>query len=1200
MESGILPFGTSTNTPTIDLVPTKVFGCTLVDLNVSADWSSQAGSMSFRIIESDADGDRLRIPVLGSPHSLELKDSSGNIVFQHIGLVESFSRSSSHSKIYSATLISPLTILDSTYVITNGFVGLGGSIEGTTNAGLFSGTGVFNFGHRNSSINVSNSPGSNHWWNVSNLINVYGLLENEDVNYRVPFKFDSNGNPTLYGDYGFSASSSDGIPLIKLMYALHMGINHLPQVTQQQKQRTMGGNLLFGRHNYDVISDPEGVPYYYHFDALGFYSQVSGVLGPQFRIGGESKTLRDIITEICNEANLEYYCYIDINNDPSIGSSTLQEYDPNWSQPANCSWNGLNTSKFIYDGNYGGTIRIKTISRNSFFNKYRPFSNIAYNIIGLEVPDTYSFSSSGNIHPGKRPINDSSYGIAANSSIYSEPLDSIGLDHINDGFTQVGTISTSNGGVFPVMSGDFDPSQLDNVKVSQSDISIKLNDVPTMKVVTGGYQTRLVTVPKEYLKQYWGDIIVPESNDPREVANTETDSYGLNSTSTRKIPVVTQLLDPTDIDDYILIDMQSIFGNINIDGVLRNGIYAASLYELRIAMGGGEYALDKWIEFLSKYKYAKIMALRNFFYPDSMPSNRIPNRGEVLRTRNNSGGAGYINLCSKLKIGGGKSPKNYSKISVGKNKNAPLVNTVANSGIDVDIANYHIRNKFLVLMHEKIKSIGDTHYGKSWYVPVPYFKTKEDIDGNNLVGNFERSWSLTDSAYVEPSNYYSLMIPQSNMFISNGKVSPFVNYNHSFIFRQSGVISPSGTGIFDESWATDLKTVINDIPSNVFNFSEYSLDKLCTTKYKSGQIIHASPTEISSTYSFLPYAYEKFYDRSLIPFFDLARSEKKYYSSKKSNTVGPVNAGQGGTTNTSEQPKLNTNWDTSGAASNSNSASIYNYSENIVVSGLNPKRLPIHTSVQFLTNAVSGLMSLTYSDNGRFCFPFVKVTTERVFLPQISDTGIINGGNFDETILSTGMSPDIMPQFGKIPSGIINAVTRNHINTYMTPYKIPIYPKSISYAQISNRHVYGPWITSLNTVSFRGKIEYEQDESLVPENFLIPINYGQFGSFTLSQISGMEGLNLAAQGRANSIDDFSLFAVEEGSITIPGAPAIKRIGDGLYGIQQVTDLKINISADRVESTYSFKTISPRFNKNNRDVEKKITKISNKIKKLKLK
>jgi hypothetical protein len=170
----------------------------------------------------------------------------------------------------------------------------------------------------------------------------------------------------------------------------------------------------------------------------------------------------------------------------------------------------------------------------------------------------------------------------------------------------------------------------------------------------------------------------------------------------------------------------------------------------------------------------------------------------------------------------------------------------------------------------------------------------------------------------------------------------------------------------------------------------------------------------------------------------------------------------------------------------------------------------------------------------------------------------------------------------------------------MTPYKIPIYPKSISYAQISNRHVYGPWITSLNTVSFRGKIEYEQDESLVPENFLIPINYGQFGSFTLSQISGMEGLNLAAQGRANSIDDFSLFAVEEGSITIPGAPAIKRIGDGLYGIQQVTDLKINISADRVESTYSFKTISPRFNKNNRDVEKKITKISNKIKKLKLK
>ena len=94
-------------------------------------------------------------------------------------------------------------------------------------------------------------------------------------------------------------------------------------------------------------------------------------------------------------------------------------------------------------------------------------------------------------------------------------------------------------------------------------------------------------------------------------------------------------------------------------------------------------------------------------------------------------------------------------------------------------------------------------------------------------------------------------------------------------------------------------------------------------------------------------------------------------------------------------------------------------------------------------------------------------------------------------------------------------------------------------------------------------------------------------------------MNLAAQGRANAIDDFALFAVEEGSFSIPGGPAITRIGDGLYGLQQVTDIKINVSSDQIDTTYTFKTISPRFGKNNRDIEKNITKISNKLKKLKL-
>ena len=41
--SNILPFGTSTDSATTNLQPIRIFGCTVIDFNVSADWSSQGG-----------------------------------------------------------------------------------------------------------------------------------------------------------------------------------------------------------------------------------------------------------------------------------------------------------------------------------------------------------------------------------------------------------------------------------------------------------------------------------------------------------------------------------------------------------------------------------------------------------------------------------------------------------------------------------------------------------------------------------------------------------------------------------------------------------------------------------------------------------------------------------------------------------------------------------------------------------------------------------------------------------------------------------------------------------------------------------------------------------------------------------------------------------------------------------------------------
>lgn len=1192
--SEILPFGTSTDSPSVDLAEIKAFGCTVVDFNVSADWSSQAGSLSFRLIEDEVSGDRLTIPVLGSPFNFEMKNTDDEVLFQYVGLVDSFSRSSSTSKTYNVTLSSPLTILDSAQVILDGFIGLGGSVEGYMTNGV-AGLQNQDFGHRNNLINITENPGVNHWWNVSNLINVFGILENDDPNYRTPFSWDNLGNPLLYGDFGFSSNSEDGIPLAKLMYAIHLGINHLPRINQDQRQRTHGGNLLYGRHNYDVNSDPEGVPYYYHFDALGFYNQVSGVLGPQFRVAGKSKSIREIITEVCSEANLEYYAYIDTYTDPLIGEPTLQEYDPNWSLPANCSWGGLSTNKFTASGHYGGTIRVRTINKNVFSNTARPFSNIAYNIIGLEVPDLKdSYWDTSGVHPGKRPVNDMTHGISEDESLYSDPLDSYGIDSSFNGFTEVGTRTVVNGGNFPVATGYWDNEKFADLKITSSDISIKLNDLVTMKVVTGGYQTRIVSVPREYLKHYWGDIILPDASDPRETMDTATDPLGLNETSSRKIPIITPLLDPRDVDDFILIDMQDIFGNLSINGVLRNGIYAASLFEVRLAMKS-KYS---WESFVTRYKHLKVRSLISYFYPNTKKdtdSNGVTSEDKTKSTEvvNASGGVGYAGLCEMLGLGNIMTSFSTLASNVADTltpSGEPLDSGVGNSGlISYSLAAANVRYVLLPSFYEKIKAIGDTHYGKSWYVPTPYFRTKEDLDGNNLVGNFKRSWELIDSAYVEPSTYYENNIPQTNQFIRDGKVMPFINYDHNFV---------TGSGShFKEQYAESLTNVVNGKNNTVFNFSECDLKSLAITKYGDYSIVHAEPKSVGDHYSFTPYGYEYFYDRTSLPFSDVITGRRKVYDSGiQSGSLGPITAGQTGFVNDAPHPAVqNTNPTPSRVATQAGTQTgVYHYESKMGI--------PSNTNNSWLVNAVDGITSLDYSDNGRFCIPYVKIETDRVFLPQ-TKKGFVTGkamGNIpsmDPFRSFIGATGPVLPSGN--PHKRRRLTLDDKINALFDLFPACVAPKTVNYAQISTRYVYGPWITSFNSIAFRGKIEYEQDDSLVPENFLIPINFGAFGGFTLSQTSGMEGLNLAAQGRANSIDQFSLFAVEEGSFSMPGPPNIKRIGDGLYGLPQVTDIKINVSSDKVETSYSFKTISPRFNKINRDLERNLTKISNKVKKIKL-
>lgn len=1309
INSEIQPFGynaeleravarSESSVPDGVIQPIKLFGCTVVDFNVSADWSAQGGSLSCRLIEDDTNGDRLRMPVLGSPVLFEViervypyPESNPSYyqditAFQYIGIVDSFSRSSSNSKTYSANLSSPLRILESTNVILDGYVGMGSAIEGLAD---FSGTGYQDYGSNNSLVDVlSTIPGVYHWWNVSNLINVYGILENDDEKYRFPTAWDADGVPTQYGGYGYSGRSQNGIPLIKLMWALHFGINHVPYMVDQFRQRTAGGNLLYGRHNYNINDGSEAVPYYYHFDALGFYNQVVNLVGPEFRVEGEYKTLKDIITSICDEANIDFYAYIDIYKEPKsqldsyIGSPTLQEYDPNWGRPARPSFINMgakqpanrpfDTRKFyqVDDkgdiGNYGGTIRIKTVNKNTYVNPSRPFSNIAYNLIGLEVPDIKQdlWNNSDGIHPGKRP-RQPNYGVANNQTAYSDPLDSEAIDYRSEelGFTEVGTKTLSGGGSafvsgnilydgtaeglvngsnFPVFgSGVFDPVLTEYPRPKNSDISLKINDAVTMKVVTGGKQTRIVTAPGRYLRHYWGDIILPNSSDPRQTNDTVTDSFGLNEQSTKKIPIVTPLLDPRDVDDYILIDMKTLFGNFSCPGVLQNGVYAASMLEIRCAMRSEE----SWKAFIDKYKYQKVRNLRDCLYPQCGGGTGSPTRKDAQEatseTINLCGGLGYVGTSHYFGVGNSFSlsptPTDGFSVTItssGVAQNPPHTGTAGGGagpfglGIDIPcaVAEINIRKYLLPAIFEKVKEIGDTHYGKSWYAPVPFCQVIEDLDGENLVGNFKRSWELTDSAYIEPSNYYIREVPQSNNFVSDGKISAFINYDHNF------VIASKESGVFDKSYADNVTSLIGQ-DSQVFNFSEYDVDSLCSTTYSSGPngpytypltVIHAAPENVSDNYHFLPFMYERIYNRALLPFSEMISGRTLKWNNYQTNDPqSPFTAGHA---NTDKQKDYFNDSHVSGVPGIEKTI---NDNKFLLSSPLPPgcpggdlqignddgyfsygiiNGVPAYTQPQWLAKIVPTLESLDFNDNGRFCFPFVRFTSSRVFLPvpspasplTVNRTPSMDGFNAfvgAQLRRNQGIAcADASVNFTKRRQHLI---TEDELISVLKPFQSCVAPRSFNYPQVSTRYVYGPWMTNFAGIVFRGRVEYEQDDSLVPENFLIPINLGPFGEYQLNQVSGFAGMNLAAQGRANAIDNFLLFALEEGSITFPGAPQIRRVGDGLYGIQHINDLKINVSNDGIETTYGFKTIAPKFGKNTRDLEKRLTKISNEIKKLKL-
>lgn len=117
---------------------------------------------------------------------------------------------------------------------------------------------------------------------------------------------------------------------------------------------------------------------------------------------------------------------------------------------------------------------------------------------------------------------------------------------------------------------------------------------------------------------------------------------------------------------------------------------------------------------------------------------------------------------------------------------------------------------------------------------------------------------------------------------------------------------------------------------------------------------------------------------------------------------------------------------------------------------------------------------------------------------------------------------------------------------------LPKLPNLIAIPLKSNVLVYGPWVS----IGANGKMEYEQDESLVPWNY-----------------GGYTAMNNAANARVSSaLSNYQIS--ENGSVEVPGAPTID-LGSALIASgPYVTRINVSIGSNGVKTSYGMNTWTP--------------------------
>lgn len=136
----------------------------------------------------------------------------------------------------------------------------------------------------------------------------------------------------------------------------------------------------------------------------------------------------------------------------------------------------------------------------------------------------------------------------------------------------------------------------------------------------------------------------------------------------------------------------------------------------------------------------------------------------------------------------------------------------------------------------------------------------------------------------------------------------------------------------------------------------------------------------------------------------------------------------------------------------------------------------------------------------------------------------------------------------------------------------PLNPSMVALPLLSNINTYGPWYI----IGQNGKVEFEQDENLVPWNY---------GNYTY--------LNAAANAKvveavSNQLDS------ETGTLEFPGIPSTNLGGSLISGGPYVTGLDVNVGQNGVTTTYRMETWTQRFGRESKQQIDKLQKTVTKM------